>query len=507
MGVSLSNLEVGRMVLDRPVAVLVVSFLVYITWRLIYNRHLHPLRRYPGPFLSTASRLPFAIAYAKGTLHLHSQALHRKYGDVVRIAPDELSYTDEQAWKDIYGASRNFPKDTRFYNASTKKAPSVLTAPDNVHSCQKRAILRAFSETALRDHERVLQPLVGEFIDQLGHISEQKNGVVDFEQWYNYIMFDFMAKELFGETLGCLKHAAFHPWADMLFASIKAWAFLSVIKYFPYFTFILKPLVLFYCRDLLRHRDAKHNSIASKTPQRSEVMPLIPDFISYISDSTDPKSTLLPKELFANTSFLMMAGSETTATLLSGCTYLLLKNPATYTELATQVRSLFRSPSEMTFAAATRIPYLRSVLQESLRMYPPLPLGMPRVVPAGGALISGRYVPEKTSVSVSSWSAYQSPKNFTNPRTFLPERWLDSEHEVGGGDKQGVFQPFSLGPRGCPGRSLAFAEASLIISRLVWEFDLELAEDSRDWGVGQRAFIVWDKGPLHVRLVKRAENV
>ncbi|OJJ03931.1 hypothetical protein ASPVEDRAFT_73527 [Aspergillus versicolor CBS 583.65] len=287
-------------------------------------------------------------------------------------------------------------------------------------------------------------------------------------------MFDFMAKELFSEILDCLRKATYLPWVDMLFGSIKAWAFLSVIKYFPSLTIILKPLILFYCRDLLRHRDIKLNSITAKTPQRSDVALDIPNFISYITNATSKKAILSPEELFTNTSFLIIAGSKITATLLSGYTYHLLTNPAVYTELATQVRGRFHSLSEITFAATAKMPYLRAALQESLRMYPPLPLGMPRVIPAGGALICGSYVPEKTAVSASSWSAYQSPRNFTNPTTFLPQRWLEDNPE-GGDDKKTVLQPFSVGPHGSPGRSLAFAEASLILCRLVWEFDLVLA--------------------------------
>lgn len=315
---------------------------------------------------------------------------------MVRIAPDELSYRTEQAWNDIYGYSKNFPKDMRFYNVSKKKASSIVVAPDEIHSRQKRAILRAFSDSALRDHERLLQPFTDILIKRLHEqVAVSKDIMVDMTEWYNYIMFDFMARGLFGESLGCLEGARYHPWVDMLFGSIKAWACISVSKYFPPFTFILKLTVLCLYRDVIRNRDSKFHSIVSKIPKRKECEQGESDFVTYIQRSKDPKSSLSLDEMLSNSSFLMIAGSETTATLLAGCTFFLLKHPDTYDELVSQIRHQFKCASEMSFASLADIPYLRSVLQEALRIYPPVPLGMPRVVPKGGAIVSGRFVPEK----------------------------------------------------------------------------------------------------------------
>lgn len=341
------------------------------------------------------SRVPYAVYYAKGKLHKRVQLLHDQYGDVVRVAPDELSYRNQQAWKDIHGHSRNFPKDMRFYHMSKNKAPSVLVASDDDHRRQKRAILRAFSEPALESHERLLHPFVDTLIQKLQQKIDNNNSTVDITEWYNYIMFDFMALELFGESLGCLEAGVYHPWVDMLFGSIKAWAFLSQSKYFPTFSWIIKAAGLLFYRDLLQHRTTKFNSIASKVSGEMESESGQPTFSTYIKTRKDPRSTLSTEETLSNHSFMMMAGSETTATLLSGCTFYILKRSEVYEKLSFQIRNRFSSPSEITCSSVADIPYLRAVLQEALRMYPPLPLGMPRVVPHGGAIVSGQFVPEK----------------------------------------------------------------------------------------------------------------
>jgi cytochrome P450 len=96
----------------------------------------------------------------------------------------------------------------------------------------------------------------------------------------------------------------------------------------------------------------------------------------------------------ANAATLVVGGSETTAALLSGVTYLLLKNPEAMKKLADEVRSSFQSEDEITLTSVSKLRYMLACLDEALRRYPPAPFGMPRVVPKGGAVIAGHAVPE-----------------------------------------------------------------------------------------------------------------
>jgi hypothetical protein len=69
----------------------------------VYNLFFHPLRKFPGPLLQRASAIPWAVQLVSGVQALRTQQLHAKYGNVVRIGPNHLSFTDPAAWKDIYG--------------------------------------------------------------------------------------------------------------------------------------------------------------------------------------------------------------------------------------------------------------------------------------------------------------------------------------------------------------------------------------------------------------------
>ena len=71
--------------------------------RCLYNVFLHPLRKYPGPFLCRANFLKWMLVQCKGESSNYLQELHKKYGKVVRIEPNSLSFIESQAWPDIYG--------------------------------------------------------------------------------------------------------------------------------------------------------------------------------------------------------------------------------------------------------------------------------------------------------------------------------------------------------------------------------------------------------------------
>lgn len=97
--------------------------------------------------------------------------------------------------------------------------------------------------------------------------------------------------------------------------------------------------------------------------------------------------------LAANASILVIAGSETTATLLSGATYLLASHRDELDRATHEVRSAFKSAEEVTLASVGQLPYLLAVLNESLRCYPPVTAGLVRVVPEEGQKVADWWVP------------------------------------------------------------------------------------------------------------------
>lgn len=97
-------------------------------------------------------------------------------------------------------------------------------------------------------------------------------------------------------------------------------------------------------------------------------------------------------KISGNAFILVVAGSETTATTLSGATYLLLTHPDVLEKLNQEVRSAFKSADEININSVGKLSYMLAVLNEALRMYPPVTSNLLREVPPGGGQIAGHYV-------------------------------------------------------------------------------------------------------------------
>uniref|UniRef100_A0A8H7N3W4 Cytochrome P450 n=1 Tax=Bionectria ochroleuca TaxID=29856 RepID=A0A8H7N3W4_BIOOC len=464
---------------------------------LIYLVFFHPLAKVPGPKLYAISIIPYMYHLKSGKWHRVLKDLHDQYGPVVRIAPGDVSFINGDAWKIIYGHKNgtvgNFHKDTRFFPRRIPGKPNILTADESDHKRIRRHLSHAFSEKALRGQESIMQEYVNLLIRKLSDEVE-RGAAVDMVKWYNFTTFDLIGDLAFGEPFGSLESGGYHPWVAMIFDIVKMTSRLYILKRIPGLI-SLTPLFIPWklLKDAQHHYELCERTAAKRIETGNTDRE---DFMSYMLRHNDEKGISTP-EILETSKAVILAGSETTATLLSGCTYQMLSNRHVYERLVKEIRSTFNSPEEITISSVANLEYTAAVLNESLRIYPPVPGGMGRFVPEEGTIIDGYWIPGKTIVSVPHWAAYHSEYNFVDADAFLPERWL-------GGDKfardaKTVFNPFSAGPRNCIGKNLAYAEMRLILVHLIWRFDMELIADSKDW-FQQEVYHLWQKGKLNVKL-------
>ena len=463
-----------------------------------------------------------------GTTVENVTRLHEKYGEVVRLSPNEVSFiSGETAWQDIYGfrtgkmkGHENMPKDPAWY-APPPTASHIIVANDVDHTRFRRTLSHAFSEKALAQQEVLIQGYVDQLVKQIKEVISKDNVPLDMTQWFNWCTFDIIADLVFGEPFGNLQERATHKHIDLLFSSLKAFRFFYAKYYWPFLTRSVNAMAP---KGIMKARQEWYHWVAFKTKARVEKETQRPDFMTEILKHNGEKGVqLTDAELSSNASVLLIAGSETTATLLSGVTYCLLKNPRVLQKLKNEVRGQWKEYNDITLDEVSKSPYLLAVLQEALRYFPPVPTGFERRVAKGGESVSGYFMPEGTALSVSSYPTAHSERNFKDPELFVPERWMGDARYAN--DNREAIQPFSFGPRNCIGRvslakgnlcyksnmlissrqNLAYAEMRLILAKIIWSFDLELDPKSENWMKECKVMTLWQKPELavHVKEVAR----
>ncbi|KAK2006445.1 cytochrome P450 [Colletotrichum eremochloae] len=475
----------------------------------IYNVCFHPLRRYPGPLLWRFSPVPKNIYMLMGTYATKAREIHEIYPGTVRVAPNELSYIQPQAWKDIMSRplKSEMPKDLRFFGGEDFGRDSIVTTRPEDHTRQRRIFTHAFSNGALRAQEPLLAGYADQMVAAMGRMG-RRDGRVNMVDLYNFGTFDIMAELTFGEPLGLLQREGYIPWVSNLFAGLKYVIWGVVLLEIP----VLGPLVKTITAAPLKKQAQAHTDFAGDLVDRrlareDHAKPDIWSFVLRHSGDGDgtvdgdgaAKKGLSRREMHANAATFMAAGTETTATVLSGTTFHLLRTPRALTLLTREIRDRFARSEDISVDGLAGLPYLRAVLMEGMRMSNPGGAGMPRIVPRGGAEICGDGIPEGTLVSVNPYVAFTHPDNWARPTEFIPERWLHPEDPQWKDDKRDVHEPFSYGPRNCIGKNLAWLELRLLLAKTLWHYDLEMCPGMEDWAV-QKCYITWEKGPLMVKL-------
>ena len=230
-----------------------------------------------------------------------------------------------------------------------------------------------------------------------------------------------------------------------MFTNFKVMGLMFAAQSVPGMSTLLKILIP---KSIFERRYSNFEYLRSLVHKRMTTDTATKDLMSFILAHAEDKE-VREGEMETNAWSIIVAGSETSATLLSGAIYNLLKKPSIMTKITTQLRQTFPAEDDIRHAELIKMPYLMAVLEESLRIYPPAPFGLSRVVPAGGAQVGNAYLPEGTRASASHWAVFHNKDNFAEPDAFIPERWLESRDEKFEHDQRESLMPFSAGRRNC----------------------------------------------------------
>jgi cytochrome P450 len=227
-----------------------------------------------------------------------------------------------------------------------------------------------------------------------------------------------------------------------------------------------------YANAQMEQRIAAEKDASKQTPK---------DFMHYLLNAKDPLTGkgLTTTELNSESSLLISAGSDTTSITISATLFYLLHYPVSLAKTTTEVRNTFASVNEIRGGKILNgLVYLRACIDEALRLSPPVPSHLPREVLPGGLTIDGHYFPKGTVVGTAPYAIHHCKEYFPEPFVFRPERWIMDDNPKSVATARAAFFSFSLGPRGCIGKSIAYIEATLALATLLFLYDIRLPEDT-----------------------------
>lgn len=440
------------------------------------------LRRFPSPSYAAFSSLWRVYHNLQKKHYLAIHKAHERLGTHVRIAPNHISILDPRAPYEVYGHGANMLKEA-WYDAAAGPHRNLADTRDKAeHQSRRKMLAHAFAAKTVVALEPMLQETIAVLRAQLDtHVQSGKT--VNMRRYLNYFTIDLFGRILYGTQFGCLERGD-----DVLVAESK-----SGVQYKAAFidslldatvlntALAFQPWLLEYIAPLVKwhpYRKAGadwENIVYHNTKDRLEDESVADDlFNKLLYDSKGQKLNLRPGEILAECSAMMNAGTETTTAALTNTIFLLFQHPKVLIELRKELDDAFPGDELPTYDKASRLQYLRACIEESLRVRPPSSFGLPRVVPSGGRVVAGQFIPGGVTVSVPTYSLLRDGNVFDDAEAYKPERWLTDDAEK----KRAMTNnhlPFSTGPRACIGRNIAYFEQIVLIATLVKFYDFRSA--------------------------------
>ncbi|KAI0599544.1 benzoate 4-monooxygenase cytochrome P450 [Biscogniauxia sp. FL1348] len=460
----------------------------------VYNLFFHPLSDIPGPLWARVSGIPSWYHAYRGDRHLWLGQLFQTYGDRIRPEPNTVLFCDPEAYADIYSTKANVRR-SHFYEALKRNEheSTTLTTIDVAEHAQRRKRLNlCFTEKSIRAASKFIEKHVDRWNDIIIDEIDSSTGwsaSMDFSDRVDGLIFDIMADLSFGKSFD-IKEPGDSPLKATPHNIAEYMTFYYLMCRSPFLKLLLwlKPRGLDLLLEFVAPPAAKQFTkfVQKSVTDRISLQKLQAnkpenerrqDLFYFVAEARDEagRPAYTDLELHAESSLLIVAGSDTTAVSLSGIFFYLTGDPQRCQKLGNEIRSAFDRAEDIVYGPELmRCAYLRACVDEAMRLTPTSPSELPREVLPGGIRIKGQYYPAGTIVGTVPWASVRNTGVFGDAEVFRPERWMLDEGATEDELKRAKagFRPFLSGPCNCVGQNLAMAEILITVARTLHRLDV-----------------------------------
>ncbi|CAG8980246.1 hypothetical protein HYALB_00009828 [Hymenoscyphus albidus] len=347
-----------------------VTITAYILLWIGYQVFLHPLSKYPGPFVAKLSNIYNGYYAWKRCLHLTTLKNQQKCGSVIRQGPNKLIFNSVEALRDIYKTDRTTKTKDYVALGPSLSIHTIFTVVDKIaHRHRRRLIGEVLSDRSILTFEPIINTQANIFLQNLSSHSKlsQPVNMSQETRWYGM---NIAALLTFGYDLSLqtdeenrflltvLDVGTFANSVLLQFPLLREWK-LGVLMMLPAFRVVEKYFAL--VERLITSRTAEANDAKH-------------DLYSFVADSLGVEGAegIRKSELWAEANIFLAAAGDTTRTALSATFFYLSRNPVSYQRLAAEIRSTFTSGDEICGAKLASCTYLRACIDEALRLASPV---------------------------------------------------------------------------------------------------------------------------------------
>jgi cytochrome P450 len=381
----------------------------------------------------------------------------REYGDIVYLRivnhpcyilshPRDIEYV-------LLGNYTNFVKSVFLRESRALFGNGLLTSDGSFWLRQRRLLQPAFHHDRIAEYSRAMVKHASQMLD-----TWQDGEVRDIHQDMGRLTLEIIAKVLFGSNMGSEAEHIGDALCVFFEQFDDRFGLYAIPEWLP------TPGNLRYRMAIGRLNRILNGVIRYRHSHRDDSASIISALLS--SDNEDGRMT--ERQLRDEMMTLFFTGHETTALALSWTWYLLAQHPEVADKLAHEVERVL-GRREPTYEDLPHLPFVDSVVKESLRLYPPA-YGVARDA-LKDCEIGGYTIPAGATLAMFQWVVHRDPRYFDRPGEFVPDRWKD----LGSGLPKCAYFPFGVGPRMCIGNTFAATEVPLLVATIARRFQFTLA--------------------------------
>ena len=435
-----------------------------------------PLCKIPGPRAYATTKWRLAYEDYKGLRTQSINVLHQKYGPVVRVGPNEVSFASLTALRTIYGAGSGFERTSFYRMFDAYGRQNLFTfAEVKKHAERKKLLANAYSKSAMLSPNAIAKPLIEKNVQlYLDLLDREKNVAEEIFQSLHWFSLDSITGFIYGDKHGGTEavrgnEAHRNLIGDIIDPSRRKLSWYAVhLGWYTKWLYsrsglmekvinglgllpMQKPATYTGIRAHAYKSSTSFELTAAENPP-SETPSIMEKLWKHASSGKAPHLDSL--DMASELADHFLAGIDTTSDTLMFALWALSReeNKAYQEQLITEVLSVpetdCNEDGNPTVEAADKLTYLDAVIKETLRLYAPLPASEPRSLPVD-TIIDGYSIPAGTVVSMSPYTLHRNAEVFPEPLRFRPERWLGQCGDLV--EMKKWFWAFSSGGRMCIG--------------------------------------------------------